>query len=271
MNVSAVLDRINKPNVNQGDYTGDDGLLYCGVCHEPKQTRGTGVMSGKLLFITCDCQKKAIAEEEREKKRVKADELRSFCFANKAMAQHTFSVASDAKHIQIAKRYVAKWEEVKSKNLGLLLWGNTGTGKSFTAHCIANALIEQLVPVRLYSSVQVINDMMDRDLRAKLMEKVRTVPLVILDDVGAERNTPFAREQLCAIIDERNEAGLPLIVTTNYTLSDMDKTADQELQRVFDRIRSMCVAVAVTGESKRRAVGAQKLREAREILGAGEI
>ena len=44
---------------------------------------------------------------------------------------------------------------MRAENLGLLLWGGVGTGKSFLAGCIANALMEQEVPVRMtFSAVQ---------------------------------------------------------------------------------------------------------------------
>ena len=50
MNTSAILDSINRPNAKPGDYTGPDGLLYCGKCHAPKQMIGTdGLIKGKRL------------------------------------------------------------------------------------------------------------------------------------------------------------------------------------------------------------------------------
>ena len=44
-----------------------------------------------------------------------------------------------------AHHYVEQWQTMRSENLGLLLWGGVGTGKSFLAGCIANALMEQEV------------------------------------------------------------------------------------------------------------------------------
>ena len=43
MNINDVVDSINKPNAAPGDYTGQDGLLYCGKCHTPKQMRDESV------------------------------------------------------------------------------------------------------------------------------------------------------------------------------------------------------------------------------------
>ena len=44
--------------------------------------------------------------------------------------------------LEQARRYVEHWDEMRKQNLGLLLWGKPGSGKTFAAGCIANALIE---------------------------------------------------------------------------------------------------------------------------------
>ncbi len=46
-----------------------------------------------------------------------------------------------------AHAYVENWKEAYKSNIGLLLFGDVGTGKSFFAGCIANALLDQDVPV----------------------------------------------------------------------------------------------------------------------------
>ena len=46
-------------------------------------------------------------------------------------------------YMKYAKQYVEHWDEVKKKGMGMLLWGDVGTGKSYMAACIANALLEQ--------------------------------------------------------------------------------------------------------------------------------
>ena len=57
-----------------------------------------------------------------------------------------------------ARAYVENWKEAYKSNIGLLLFGDVGTGKSFFAGCIANALLDQDVPVLmtclLYTSTE---------------------------------------------------------------------------------------------------------------------
>ncbi len=266
MNAADIIDSINRPNAALGDYTGEDGLLYCGKCRTPKQTRGEGIAEGRLLSIPCACRRAEIDEEERQTQRRRADELRSRCLPVRAMHGSTFSAASDAKHIRIARSYAEKWDECRAKDIGLLFWGNTGTGKSFTVQCIANALLDRQIPIKYYTSVQLVARLMEKEGRETFMDALRKAPLLIIDDVGAERDTPFSREQLCAVIDDRSEARKPLIVTTNYTLDEMRNCQDHAQQRLFDRITALCVPVAVVGESRRREIGEGKLREAKELL-----
>lgn len=266
MNASNIIDSINRPNAAPGDYTGEDGLLYCGKCHTAKQTRGAGMAEGKLLSIPCSCRQAELAEEEKKVQQRRTDELRGLCLPERAMHSSTFAAAADVKHIRIARRYVEKWDECRAKNIGLLLWGNTGTGKSFTAQCIANALLDRQIPVKYYTAVQLVARLMEKEDRVTFLAALRSAPLLIVDDIGAERDTPFSREQLCAVIDERSEAHKPLIVTTNYTLDEMRNCQDYALQRLFDRVTMLCTPVAVIGESRRKEIATERNALARELL-----
>ena len=75
----------------------------------------------------------------------KIRQLKATGIQEKHLLEWNFTVAEDNKDIQMVKRYVEQWKKVKAENLGLLLWGDVGTGKSFVAACIANALMEQTV------------------------------------------------------------------------------------------------------------------------------
>lgn len=268
MNTSDILSVIPiRANDAPGDYRGEDGLLRCGKCNEPKQCIGQGALLGRLLPIPCRCMREEQEEEERKRRQPKIDAMRERCFPNTSMREHRFEKADQSKSILTARRYTEKWAEMRSKNIGLLFFGNTGTGKSFAAQCICNALIDQEIPARYVTAVEIVSCMMDRNKSPDdFMQMVRSVPLLVVDDIGAERDTPFSREQLCFVIDARGESGKPLIVTTNISLTDMEKCTDQGLQRLFNRIKALCVPVAVIGKSRRDEIGKAKLEEAKRIL-----
>ena len=183
------------------------------------------------------------------------------------MRRHTFEVADVGRHIDIARRFVERWPELRRNGTGLALWGNVGTGKSFTAHCIANALVDMEIPVRCTSAAEIVAALTERNTpRAEYLDRLCSVPLLVIDDLGAERGTDYAREQLCAAIDARTESGRPFIITTNYALEEMRNPADPTLARIFDRVLSRCVPVAVVGKSRRADEAAARLAAARALL-----
>ena len=61
--------------------------------------------------------------------------------------------------MEIAHFYVEHWEIMREENIGYLLWGKVGTGKSYFGGCIANALMEQEVAVRMTNFSAILNDL----------------------------------------------------------------------------------------------------------------
>ena len=146
--LNAALDSLFTPKEpGELEYQGDDGLLYCRNCHTPVQCRVKLWGRDKIVPCLCRCQQEAMAEKKRQDELVerqrKIRQLKATGIQEKHLLEWNFGVAEDNKDIQMAKRYVEQWKKVKAENLGLLLWGNVGTGKSFVAACIANALLDQ--------------------------------------------------------------------------------------------------------------------------------
>ena len=166
-----------------------------------------------------------------------------------------------------AHRYVDKWAEVRTKNIGLLLWGGVGTGKSFFAGCIANALMEQKVSVRMTNFASILNDLSNSlSGRNDVVDRLCSYPLLIIDDFGIERGTEYALEQVYNIIDARYRSKKPLIVTTNLTLTDLKNPQDVAHARIYDRLLSMCSPICFAGENLRQQAAAQKTANMRALM-----
>ena len=90
-----------------------------------------------------------------------------------------------------ARAYVENWKEAYRNNTGLLLFGDVGTGKSFFAGCIANALLDRDVPVLMTNFPTILNRLtgMFSEDRADCIASFGEYDLLIIDDLGVERST----------------------------------------------------------------------------------
>ena len=115
---------------------------------------------------------------------------------------------------------------------------------------------------------QVVNRMQgnfgaDRDAYLKTLMRPE---LLILDDLGAERNTSFGKERVFDVVNKRLLTGKPMIVTTNIPLSVMQKAADLDERRIYDRVLEVCVPVQFNGENFRKGNAAENVKRAAKIL-----
>ena len=168
-----------------------------------------------------------------------------------------------------ARAYVENWHKMRSESLGLLFWGLTGNGKTFAAACIANALIEQLVDVKMCTFGSILNHLPGMTAHEKddYLKSFRTCDLLILDDFGMERQTEYAREQVFHLIDSRYLSRRPLIVTTNLSLRELKNPADMAQQRIYDRILEMCIPVCFNGESLRQEKARENMQRYLQLTG----
>lgn len=144
---------------------------------------------------------------------------------------------------------------------GLYLCGPVGTGKSGLAAAVANAAIEAGV-LTLYRAVPDLLDYLRSTFAPaaaaeydETFEQVKTVDLLVLDDLGTEKPSAWVAEKLVQIIDYRYREGLRLIVTSNLDLaalmSRFEQTEDQCGQRIVSRLAHMCALVNVSGKALR--------------------
>ena len=151
---------------------------------------------------------------------------------------------------------------------GLLIWGDVGTGKSFFAGCIANALLEKGVPVLMTNFSRILNTLtgMHFEDRNQFINNLNRYSLLIIDDLGIERNSDFALEQVFNVIDSRYRSKKPLIITTNLTLSELNNAADIAHKRIYDRILERCIPVRINNRNIRQDNASANLKEAKKIL-----
>ena len=249
-----------------GDYI-QDGLLYCGHCQTPKQCRISYGGGERIVGCQCACRMRQYKTEQKAmwemEQRIHIRELRADGIRDRSLTGCRFDTAVDTPELAKCRRYADHWDDMYAQNSGLLLWGNTGNGKTYAAACIANQLIDRGIPAMITSFPRILSAGWDK---REIAEQMRHYQLLIIDDLGAERNSDYALETVYMVIDERYKSKKPLIVTTNLTLEEICKPKNMDYQRIYDRVLEMCVPVVFQGQSIRRQTANEKLKKAKEIL-----
>lgn len=278
MDMSMVFDRMEKIMAERITFAHDDylvdGLLYCGKCKTPKQCRVEVLGEVRTPYCLCQCEAdKVIAEEEEQKKQehmMRIARMRKTGFPDAEMCRWTFDRDDGANErmTKVAKNYVEHFDEMKKRSKGLLLFGSVGTGKTFFSACIANALIDQGIPCLVTNFARLVNTITGMyEGKQEYIDGLDKFSLLVIDDLGAERETEYMGEVIHSIIDSRYRSGKPLIVTTNLTAEELKYPSDVRKQRVYSRLFEMCIPIEVKGLDRRKEKLKDDFAEFHQILG----
>ena len=186
----------------------------------------------------------------------KAKVIDRLCFGyNDKLRKATFA-SDDGCNKEVSdslKAYVEDFPKMKEEGKGLCLFGEVGRGKSFLAACVGNALIDKGIPVLFTSFLDIEAELHSRDAdRSAFTKMMNKFPLIIIDDLGVERTTPYMQEVVYSIIDSRDKSGLPLICTTNLSNTELKSPKTMNEKRIYSRLYEMCLFIEVKGNDKRR-------------------
>ena len=198
------------------DYLDEEGCLHCGICGKRKQMKVSLMGFEHVVSCLCECEVKARQELDEKMQREEAQrqlyQRKSVGLRERRFWEWKFENDNESNQkILIARQYVENWTNMKRKNVGLLLMGPVGTGKSFFAGCIANALLEQGERVMMTNFSRILNEMTSYQAdKNQIIQNLVDYPLLIIDDLGIERNSEFALEQVYNVIDSRCESEVML-------------------------------------------------------------
>jgi len=238
---------------------------YCDKCHTRKSVIIELFGQKKKMPCLCKCESDKLKEqeiiEENKQKQMRLDKLKVNSLMDKKFEQCTFQNwqmdDSNKKIYELGINYTKKWQKMKEDNIGFILYGGVGIGKTYLVSCIANTLLEQYVPVIITSSIALLGRYkkayQDKEAEVIITSNLQQADLLIIDDLGAENDTTWVKEKLYEIIDSRYRDSKPTIITTNLTLEQLREklTGDDGVTRTYDRLLEMCYPIRLQGKSRR--------------------
>ena len=162
--------------------------------------------------------------------------------------------------IAAVRRFTETIDEQLDQGRGLWLMGDVGTGKTTLAMIVSKAAVEAGRSVAIYSMPRLLARIRrtydaerGEDSYLEFFDRLTSVDLLHLDDLGAEKRSDWVLEQLYAIVDERYQSQRSMIVTSNQ---DYGQLKAEIGDRVVSRLTEMCEELPLYGADLRdRYVG----------------
>lgn len=269
-----------------GDYYDSEGFLVCGKCHTRRQVEVNMPDLKAVPFdpkkkvrvkmpVSCRCraerryQEEQMLQQDKDMRAMEALKRQSLMDERlRDVSFDSFRKTNDnAYNLKLCLRYANHFDEMLAKNQGLLFYGGVGTGKTFAAACIANQLLNQRIPVIMTSFVKLLESMQGfSEDDSALIARLNRAKLLIIDDLGAERSTDYALEKVYDIVDSRYRAKLPIILTTNLSMTELKESTDIRYTRIYDRIFEMCYPMQFKGQSWRKVEAARRFDAMKNFL-----
>lgn len=225
----------------------------CESCQQPIKVYETQVIGGprkgEQIEVTygCKCEDIKLAETALEnkakaEKRQLKEKFSRYSLISKKLIEKTINDYEPKTESQLhAKRTIERFIEIFSKDnpKNLLLTGGFGVGKSHLSKVLTDGVLEKgftAIFISVPKLLRRIRSTYNQDSKVKeddILDVLEKVDVLVLDDIGAEKQSEWASEKLFDVIDSRQ--GMHTIYTTNYEPNDlMDLLGERNFSRVVN-------------------------------------
>jgi len=271
--------------LKEDEFLGEDGLPHCKNCKD----RRVFVSEDESMCLRgmCKCQeeeKKRQEEEERRQRRIMRFQLNvQNSLIGERYREVRFSTATITESNRIAfekcANYARNYQEVMSQNIGLYIYGDNSSGKTYLTACLCNELIwngAECVYTNLASILSEIRSSYDKNGmgECRLLRRLGEYDFVFLDDLGKEflgrefnaASSKWAEEKLFEILNARYNAKKPTIFSSNYSLKELASLLNLD-NAILARIDEMATRVIKLEGDDFRKIEREKKGELAKKLG----
>ena len=264
-----------------------DGFPYCKHCNTArfcKIDRGE-IEPPFIVRVRCECQQKeAKAKEEEELRQKRLEDFRrrqKLSMIGDKYLNATFDTATITKHneqaYESARAYVKQAQAVLSNNIGLYIYGDNSSGKTYLIACICNALVEKGYSCEFTSIPKLLaetgrNARENRMSQAEIVDNLARKNFVFIDDLGKEflgdrsdYNWKKAERLLLDVLNARYSNGLPTVFTSNYSLEEFAEKFGLD-KAIIERVNEMATRVIkLDGDNFRMIALQEKMQLAKKL------
>jgi DNA replication protein DnaC len=211
---------------------------------------GTGFVIDEATNTAIDCTCRPLRISRAKSRRLEArlpQRYRDVAFERFPVTEMPQPVVAEV------RRYTRDIGANLDEGRGVWLFGDVGTGKTTLAMLVSKAALAAGRTVAIYSLPRLLNLLREAigsdDGKLDLLDRLATVDLLHLDDVGAENSTDWVLEQLYSIVNTRYEEQRALVVTSNLGPEEL---GEQIGERTVSRMLELCaVQIPLYGVDRR--------------------
>lgn len=236
---------------------GCKGLDNCknkitGYVNYPKEDNGS------LSFVYRPCK----YEKEKVKQKNNVTFFETPKFLRSAELSELYPEKERMQIIKFIKTFLSNYEK-KETQKGIYLHGSFGSGKSYIISALLNELSKKdakCVNVYFPSLLRILKESFNENFDEKIHE-IMTTQFLLLDDVGAENNTLWSRDEILGtILQHRMDNDLTTFFTSNLNLEEYEdhlkvtnkSMDDVKARRIIERVKQLSVPMQLVSENKRK-------------------